>query len=617
MTETFTPWAPIDSLSLFRGRSTQLRSLVEAISQSGRHAIIYGDRGAGKSSIANVLHEALSWSASKSLMFVHVNCDFGDTFDSLWRKIFRELSVTEGNRVTNLQNKSLHMPRTLEQWLSNAISPEDIRRVLSLVDSRLVVIIDEYDQLIGNVETAHLMANTIKTLSDRRAPITLVLVGVADNIDQLIAEHESVERNLIQVHIPRMSDLEIAHIVNGGLAPLGMTVSADTFNLICLIALGLPSVAQLIGFHLASSAIENNRSFLEIQDLGIAIEAAIGAMPEGYSRNWQQAVGDVEFDSVSAKAMMSAALSRVDQFGWFGVQDEIDHFPALSEGPRMSIESYSQYLHSFATNRGPVLDRRKLSKGWRFRFKNPCFQPFVIMSGVASGLIDKSKLATLKTIDADVLAWDESVALVLEKDKTRSGNAASKCDLPQPELLQFCDTQPDSSSCIRDVTQNLSLHDVGDHIDYISPNQAGKFPLLMDRMAVPTPYSSVGRTARFLSTTPQLLLKMIQEHIPSEVVRSTILEVAYSVRKRLFQLSRSSAALRIEGNSAIKRVMTVTRFLGHERGRISKAITMKWIEIKQPSLSMVKPFFKDVLKLKSLISQRGRYKAPIDKADTT
>jgi hypothetical protein len=38
----------------------------------------------------------------------------------------------------------------------------------------------------------------IKVLSDNSVPATLVLVGVADSVDALIVEHQSIERALVQ-----------------------------------------------------------------------------------------------------------------------------------------------------------------------------------------------------------------------------------------------------------------------------------------------------------------------------------------------------------------------------------------------------------------------------------
>jgi transcriptional regulator with AAA-type ATPase domain len=56
----FTPSAPIDDQALFAGRVNQLNRIIGAISQRGQHAILFGERGAGKTSLANVLLKILS-----------------------------------------------------------------------------------------------------------------------------------------------------------------------------------------------------------------------------------------------------------------------------------------------------------------------------------------------------------------------------------------------------------------------------------------------------------------------------------------------------------------------------------------------------------------------------
>lgn len=51
----FTPAAPIDDRALFAGRTVQVVNVLDAVNQKGQHAIIFGDRGVGKTSLANVL----------------------------------------------------------------------------------------------------------------------------------------------------------------------------------------------------------------------------------------------------------------------------------------------------------------------------------------------------------------------------------------------------------------------------------------------------------------------------------------------------------------------------------------------------------------------------------
>ena len=53
--QLFTPSTPIGAGELFAGRINQIKSLIDTVSERGRHAIIYGEPGVGKTSVAQVL----------------------------------------------------------------------------------------------------------------------------------------------------------------------------------------------------------------------------------------------------------------------------------------------------------------------------------------------------------------------------------------------------------------------------------------------------------------------------------------------------------------------------------------------------------------------------------
>src|SRR5258708_323800 len=53
--DTFTPTRPKQNIELFYGRFEQLRCIIGAIEQQRAHVMIYGERGSGKTSLANVL----------------------------------------------------------------------------------------------------------------------------------------------------------------------------------------------------------------------------------------------------------------------------------------------------------------------------------------------------------------------------------------------------------------------------------------------------------------------------------------------------------------------------------------------------------------------------------
>ena len=57
----FSPAAPINEYSLFAGRPDQVREIIAAINQRGQHVMLFGERGVGKTSLANVLKDVLSF----------------------------------------------------------------------------------------------------------------------------------------------------------------------------------------------------------------------------------------------------------------------------------------------------------------------------------------------------------------------------------------------------------------------------------------------------------------------------------------------------------------------------------------------------------------------------
>src|SRR6266404_2175054 len=75
----FSPGAPIDELSLLAGRLTQIERMIETVMQRGQHAILYGERGVGKSSLANTFSTRLV-SGARTLSCIPINCHPSDDF---------------------------------------------------------------------------------------------------------------------------------------------------------------------------------------------------------------------------------------------------------------------------------------------------------------------------------------------------------------------------------------------------------------------------------------------------------------------------------------------------------------------------------------------------------
>ena len=170
---SFSPSAPIDRRS-FAGRESQINDIINACSQRGQHVVIFGERGAGKTSLANALvHIMGNRFATPSCG--SINCDQTTTFASLWKAIFSEIQVTRTASTFGSRGAS-GVEGTLAQFLPENVTPDAVRSILQKRD-RLLIIIDEIDRIKDRATTT-LLADTIKSLSDHSVDVTLVLVGV-------------------------------------------------------------------------------------------------------------------------------------------------------------------------------------------------------------------------------------------------------------------------------------------------------------------------------------------------------------------------------------------------------------------------------------------------------
>src|SRR3989338_6752741 len=101
LSTTFTPSAPINNKDLFAGRKEQVFTAISTIGQVGQHAIMFGERGVGKTSLTNVIQDFLP--SGDSAYSLRINCSTRTTFVSLWKDILRQIHlkiVTQGTGFT-------------------------------------------------------------------------------------------------------------------------------------------------------------------------------------------------------------------------------------------------------------------------------------------------------------------------------------------------------------------------------------------------------------------------------------------------------------------------------------------------------------------------------------
>lgn len=234
LNQVFSPSAPIQSKDLFRGRIQQLSDITDAILEPGQHVVLYGERGVGKTSLANIMNITF-----QSVLSAKVTCNRRQNFKDVWEAALGKIRFEysrEGIGFQAVEKKQivqldLFLPKDLQE-----ISSQDVQNVLEKVSNYLLFIFDEFDSITDD-ETKVRFADVIKSLSDNAANVTILIVGIADSVNELIGEHPSLERCIKQVRMPRMSDEELTLIITKGLDLLSMKIDSEVTHKIVRLSL--------------------------------------------------------------------------------------------------------------------------------------------------------------------------------------------------------------------------------------------------------------------------------------------------------------------------------------------------------------------------------------------
>jgi Cdc6-like AAA superfamily ATPase len=394
----FKPTTPISRENLFAGRRPQVRNVVDAINQQGQHAVLYGERGVGKTSLANMIFPKLR-APDCNIVAPLINCMASDTYSGVWKRVFEEIAFKadseENGTVLEKPEKKL-----IKEYLgsyADDLTPDVVRRVLHGLGQRdiVVVILDEFDKLASR-EARAMMSDTLKFFSDRVVPATVVLIGVADDVETLIEDHRSLERCLKQVHMPRMSDDELESIVTTGLGIVGMTIDPKALDEIGRLSRGLPHYAHLLGLYSGRAALDKESLQISEGHVQHAVGEAIDNAQASIRSDYSDAITSSRKDALYEEVLSACALAQTDDLGWFYAGDVRPPLERILK-KTYKVEAFARHLHAFCEDkRGPILIKDTKSSRPRFRFENPLMQPYVLIRGLRDKLISLADLEALK-----------------------------------------------------------------------------------------------------------------------------------------------------------------------------------------------------------------------------
>ncbi len=380
----FRPSAPVDREDLFSGRGAQLASVQEAIGSVGQHAVIFGERGVGKTSLAATSADI---TRRRNIVAMRVNCDQSDNFYTLWQKVIDEFQVVQADAGdTDRERLSRALERATEVLNTDGLGPNHVRVGFRHVTplSPVVIIFDEFDQ-IADSGTLSLISNTVKLLSDHIESVTLVAVGVAASVSDLIAGHQSIQRNLVQVRMPRMTPDELEGILDKGLGKLQMTATAEARQFLRRVPRGLPQYAHLLAQEGGRQALWQGQTEISFDHVFEGLHVGLSKLDHSLASAFDEATYTAK-PSRFADVLYACVQVNPDSGGYFSPAAIRDPYSKII-GQKVDIDRYNPHLTALSQGRGEILDRKGPERARRYRFANPLMEPYITLKGLAAGRI--------------------------------------------------------------------------------------------------------------------------------------------------------------------------------------------------------------------------------------
>ncbi len=383
----FHPFAPIDVPEFFAGRREYIRRLQTELAAPGRHVAIIGERGVGKTSLAQLAYHFVGRDEGHTHF---VRCTRKSTFDTIFADVLASAGIevilngveseTDRDVRAGIYQFGISGAKRVRKTYRR-LEPQrevTIRLLLEqLGDEPHLVIIDEFDR-VEDVQTHARLAETIKHFSDARAETKFIVVGVADTLSGLIREHESLMRSVAQIRLERMSDDELDEILERAEQTLPVRFVPELRRRIVRLADGFPYFVHLIGRHAALAAAEVLRASPAdvpqiaepqyAQGLHDALQNAEPTLEEQY----ENAVATTRRPSQRFALILRAmALAEDPVLPVRQIAANMEFFTARRVSPNSLSYALSELV---SERRGHVLTRVREGQ---YRFSNPLMRPYL------------------------------------------------------------------------------------------------------------------------------------------------------------------------------------------------------------------------------------------------
>lgn len=385
----FTPASP--ARLTFVERAELNTQLVSALQTPGKQVVIYGETGSGKTTlISNKLFQLYPDQ-------ITTRCTALDTIDSLLLDAFDQLDAFyvagETRRASSQVNARLAIDyKAIKAHVSSHRALDthvESRRLTQprLTPGRLAQLIgaagccwvlDDFHKV--TTETKQRLSNVMKVFvdsADEFPDLKIVAVGATNSARSVVKLDAEMQNRVAEVHVPLMSNLEIAEIVSTGALLLDLDIPTEITEKIVSYSSGLAAVCHQLCLNicLSQGIYDNIHRMGEIftvlsAHLEEAIKRHVADSSDTLTSTFDRALRKPKTWRHDHSWIILSALARLGLEG--GTKSEIAELlrECAQEYPLQYLRRHLEALQSSA--RGAIIKRDKSSG--RFSFAKPVFR---------------------------------------------------------------------------------------------------------------------------------------------------------------------------------------------------------------------------------------------------
>jgi hypothetical protein len=255
--DRLSPTQPIRTSETLRGREQKLEEIRRAFVAQGRHIFIHGDRGVGKTSLAQT---AAYEHQSSDFDPVILTCDPASSFYQIAHDLATSLlgqnpmitktTVTRKGVLGFLPHFSAEAQKAIEGGqVPELKSINQVAAILSYAaehhSKTPVAVIDEFERVKSGEERT-LFADMIKQLGDQSINLKLIFCGVGASLNELLDAHHSCYRYLTVLELERLGYDGRFAIIDDAFEAFRVSIDETTRFRIAKISDGFPHFVHAI-----------------------------------------------------------------------------------------------------------------------------------------------------------------------------------------------------------------------------------------------------------------------------------------------------------------------------------------------------------------------------------